>query len=189
MGQKSALYNALSGEIMGYYDSLDSPLPATLPSGSASLEITDSEWQAGLSSPYQPVTVVNGALNIPSGPTLAQAQSSQIALLQSAFQQAEQAPVSITLASGVTASFGMTPHDWTKIVGLYAKYVAKGIALPSGYTITDITGKAQAVIVTDIESLMNAGEAQIQATIAKAATLIGQIEAATSVQEVTAVGW
>ena len=188
MGQKSALYNALSGEIMGYYDSLDSPLPKTLPTGSDAVDITDSEWQAGLSSRYAP-TVVSGVYTIPSGPTLEQAQSSQIALLQSAFQQAEQAPVSITLASGVTASFGMTPHDWTKIVGLYAKYVAKGIALPSGYTITDITGKAQAVIVTDIESLMNAGEAQIQATIAKAATLIGQIEAATSVSEVTAVVW
>ena len=128
-------------------------------------------------------------ISAPSAILLAQVKVSQIALLQSAFQQAEQAPVSVTLASGITTSFGMTPHDWTKIVGLYAKYVAKGIALPSGYTITDITGKAQAVIVTDIESLMNAGEAQIQATIAKAGTLIGQIEAATSVQEVTAVVW
>ena len=145
-------------------------------------EFPCTEAQAQNPTAYQ---VVNGKIV----ESLTAAQTAQIALLQSAFQQAEQAPVSIALASGVTASFGMTPHDWTKIVGLYAKYVAKGIALPSGYTITDITGKAQAVIVTDIESLMNAGEAQIQATIAKAATLIGQIEAATSVQEVTAVGW
>lgn len=128
---------------------------------------------------------VNGVLT----PNINQAKASQIALLQTSAQQAEQAPVSIALASGVTASFGMTPHDWTKIVGLYAKYVAKGVAVPSGYTIPDITGKAQVVTATDLENLMNAGEAQIQATIAKAATLIGQIEAATSVQEVTALGW
>ena len=159
----------------------------TIPQGA----VVCTEAQAKNPSQYMvdtsttPPSVVSTPISI----LLAQAKSAQIALLQSSAQQAEQAPISIALASGVTASFGMTPHDWTKIVGLYAKYVAKGIALPSGYTITDITGKAQAVIVTDIESLMNAGEAQIQATIAKAATLIGQIEAATSVQEVTALGW
>ena len=189
MGQKSALYNALSGEIMGYYDSLDSPLPATLPSGSASLEITDSEWQAGLSSPYQPVTVVNGALNIPSGPTLAQAQSSQIALLQSAFQQAEQAPVSITLASGVTASFGMTPHDWTKIVGLYSKYVAKGAALPAGYQIPSTSGVLQAVTVVDIENLFDAGETQMTGAISKLSSLASEVTSATTVSAVQSIVW
>ena len=122
-------------------------------------------------------------------PNINQAKASQIALIQSSAQQAEQAPISIALASGVTAQFGMTPHDWTKIVGLYAKYVAKSIALPSGYTIPDMTGKAQAVTVADLENLMDSGETQIQSTITKAATLIGQVEAATSVQEVTAVGW
>ena len=152
------------------------------PSSYPSNEVACTQSQAQSPMAYQ---IVNGQIV----ESLAYAKTSQIILLQSAFQQAEQAPVSITMASGVTAAFGMTPHDWTKIVGLYSKYVAKGIALPSGYTITDITGKAQAVIVTDIESLMNAGEAQIQATIAKAGTLIGQIEAATSVQEVTALGW
>ena len=152
------------------------------PTSYPSNEIPCTQAQAQTPMAYQ---VVNGQIV----ESLAYAKTAQIAALKYALQKAEQAPVSLTLASGVTTSFGMTPHDWTKIVGLYAKYVAKGIALPSGYTITDITGKAQAVIVTDIESLMNAGEAQIQATIAKAATLIGQIEAATSVQEVTALGW
>ena len=128
---------------------------------------------------------VNGVLT----PNLAQAQAQQIALIQSSASQAEQAPVSLTLSSGVTASFGMTPHDWTKIVGIYAKYVAKGATLPSGYTIPDITGKAQAVTVSDIENLMNAGESQIQATIVKAQTLIGQIEAATTVSGVQAIVW
>ena len=66
----------------------------------------------------------------PIPPTLAEVQTAQIALLQSAFQKAEQAPVSLTLASGITTSFGMMPHDWTKIVGLYSKYVAKGIRSP-----------------------------------------------------------
>lgn len=188
MGQKSALYNSTTGSIIGYYDSEDSPLPKTLPSGAESVDITDQEWQAGLSSRYAP-SVMSGVYTIPSGPTLIQAQAQQIALIQSSASQAEQAPVSLTLSSGVTASFGMTPHDWTKIVGLYSKYVAKGVAVPSGYTIPDITGKAQAVTVSDIENLMNAGETQIQATITKAQTLIGQIEAATTVSGVQSIVW
>ena len=184
MGQKYASYNS-NFVVDGFYDSVDSPVPV----GVTAIPITDAEWQSALSSPYQPVTVVNGVLNIPSGPTLAQAESSQIALLQSAFQQAEQAPVSLTLASGVTASFGMTPHDWTKIVGLYSKYVAKGIALPSGYQISDTNGALQAVTVADIENLFDAGETRMTGAIAKLASLVSQVEAATTVSEVQAITW
>ena len=184
MGQKFASYDT-TGKVIGFYDSVDSPVP----SGVATIPITDTEWQAALSSPYQPVTVVNGVLTIPSGPTLAQAKTSQIALLQSAFQKAEQAPVSITLASGVTTSFGMTPHDWTKIVGLYSKYVAKGDPIPSGYQIPDVNGALQSVTVTDIENLFDAGETQMTGAIAKLASLVGQVEAATKVSDVQAIVW
>ena len=184
MGQKFASYNS-NFVVNGFYDSIDSPVP----SGVTAIPITDAEWQAALSSPYQPVTVVNGVLTIPSGPTLAQAKSRQIALLQSAFQKAEQAPVSITLASGVTTSFGMTPHDWTKIVGLYSKYVVKGIALPSGYQIPDTNGTLQAVTVTDIENLFNAGETQMTGAIAKLASLVAQVQSATTVSAVQAIVW
>ena len=184
MGQKYASYNT-SEIVIGYYDSVDSPPPAT----ATTIPITDAEWRAALSSPYQPVTVVNGVLTIPSGPTLAQAKSRQIALLQSAFEQAEQAPLSLTLASGVTTSFGMTPHDWTKIVGLYSKYVAKGIALPSGYQIPDANGTLQAVTVTDIENLFNGGETQMTGAIAKLASLVGEVESATTVSAVQAIVW
>ena len=184
MGQKYASYNSL-GIVNGFYDSIDSPVP----SGVTAIPITDAEWQSALSSPYKPLMVVNGVLTIPSGPTLAQAQASQIALLQSAFQKAEQAPVSVTLASGVTTSFGMTPHDWTKIVGLYSKYVAKGAALPSGYQIPDVKGVLQSVTVTDIENLFDAGETQMTGAIAKLSSLVGQVEAATTVSAVQAIVW
>ena len=125
----------------------------------------------------------------PASVLLTQAQASQIALLQSAFQKAEQAPVSVTLASGVTTSFGMTPHDWTKIVGLYSKYAAKGVALPSGYQIPDVNGTLQAVTVTDIENLLNAGETQMTGAITKLASLVSQVEAATTVSAVQAIVW
>ena len=184
MGQKYASYNT-SGTVIAYYDSEDSPPPDS----ATVIKITDTQWMSAISSPYQPVTVVNGVLTIPSGPTLAQAQASQIALLQSAFQQAEQAPVSVTLASGATTSFGMTPHDWTKIVGLYSKYVAKGIALPSGYQIPDTNGALQAVTVADIENLFDAGETQMTGAITKIASLVAQVQAATTVSAVQAIVW
>ena len=127
--------------------------------------------------------VVNGQIV----ESLSYAKTSQIILLQSAFQQAEQAPVSLTLTSGVTTSFGMTPHDWTKIVGLYSKYVAKGVTVPSGYQIPDANGVLQAVTVADIENLFDAGETQMTGAISKLASLVVQVESATTVSAVQAI--
>lgn len=159
----------------------------TIPKGA----IPCTEAQAKTPSAYlvdistTPHTVVDA----PTSVLLAQAQASQIALLQSAFQQAEQSPVSVTLASGVTTSFGMMPHDWTKIVGLYSKYVAKGDALPSGYQIPDANGTLQAVTVTDIANLFDAGETQMTGAIAKLASLVAQVQSATTVSAVQAIVW
>ena len=82
MGQKYASYNS-SGAVIAYYDSLDSPPPAT----ATVIAITDSQWQAAIASPY-PVTVASGALVIPTGPTLAQAQAAQSALIKQGFANA-----------------------------------------------------------------------------------------------------
>ena len=152
------------------------------PSSYPSNEVACTQSQAQSPMAYQ---AVNGQIM----ESLSYAKTSQTALLQSAFQQAEQAPVSITLASGVTTAFGMTPHDWTKIVGLYSKYVAKGIALPSGYQIPDVNGVLQAITVADIENLFDAGEAQMTGAIAKLASLVGQVEAAKTVSAVQAIVW
>ena len=184
MGQKYASYDS-NGIVNGFYDSIDSPVP----SGVTAIPITDAEWRAALSSPYQPVTVVNGVLTIPSGPTLAQAQSRQIALLQSAFQKAEQAPVSITLASGVTTSFGMSPHDWAKIVGLYSKYVVKGDPVPSGYPLPDVNMILHFVTKADIDNLFEAGKTQIDNAVSKLASLIEAVNTATTVSAVQAIVW
>ena len=152
------------------------------PSSYPSNEIPCTEPQAKNPMAYQ---VVNGQVV----DSLSYAKSTQIALLQSAFEKAEQAPVSLTLASGVTTSFGMTPHDWSKIIGLYSKYVAKGAALPSGYRIPDVHGTLQAVTVADIENLFDAGETQMTGAIAKLSSLVSQVEAATTVSAVQAIVW
>ena len=123
----------------------------------------------------------------PIPPTLAEQQTAQIALLQSAFEQAEQAPISLTLASGITTSFGMTPHDRTKIVGLYAKYVAKGDAVPSGYSLPDANMVLRVVTATDIDNLFEAGKTQMTGAIAKLASLVAQVQSATTVSAVQAI--
>ena len=145
-------------------------------------EFPCTEAQAQNPTAYQ---VVNGKIV----ESLTAAQTAQIALLQSAFQKAEQSPISITLASGVTTSFGMTPHDWTKIVGLYSKYVAKGAALPSGYQIPDVKGVLQSVTVTDIENLFDAGETQIDNAVSKLASLLESVNTATTVEAVKSITW
>ena len=185
---QQVLYSTATSEVLQWQDTEKFNYAAP-PSGTDTLAVTSEEWANQSGQWY----VVNGTLTQTNPNALPQAQASQIALLQSAFQKAEQSPVSVTLASGVTASFGMTPHDWTKIVGLYSKYVAKGIALPSGYQIPDVNGVLQAVTVADIENLFNAGETQMAGAIAKLESLVGQVEAATKVatkvSDVQAIVW
>lgn len=172
-----------SGPITGTGSTPD----GTIPSGA----IPCTEAQAKTPSAYlvdistTPHTVVDA----PTSVLLAQAQATQIALLTASAQKAEQSPISIALASGVTTSFGMTPHDWTKIVGLYSKYVAKGVTVPSGYQIPDVNGVLQIVTVTDIENLFDAGEAQMTGAISKLASLVGQIESATTISAVQSIAW
>ena len=90
MGQKYASFNS-SGAVIGYYDSVDSPPP----SGADVIKITNSQWLAAISSPY-PVAVVNGVLVIPTGPTLAQAQTAQKALITQSYNTAtDYVPVTI----------------------------------------------------------------------------------------------
>ena len=178
------LYSTVTSEVLQWQDT-EKFSYGTAPTGTATLAVTSAEWANQSGQWY----VVNGALTQTDPNALPKAQASQIALLQSAFEKAEQAPVSLTLASGVTTSFGMSPHDWSKIVGIYSKYVAKGVALPSGYQIPDIAGKLQTVTVADIENLLNAGETQINNAIDKLATLIAQIESATTVTSVQSIAW
>ena len=63
MGQKYAAYDT-TGKIIGYYDSIDSPVPT----GVNAIPISDQQWQTCLSSPGAFV-VVNKALTTNLTPT------------------------------------------------------------------------------------------------------------------------
>ncbi len=159
----------------------------TLPQGA----IVCTKEQAKNASQYvvDTSTIPPTVVNAPSAILLAQAQSRQIALLQSAFEKAEQAPVSLTLASGITASFGMTPHDWTKIVGLYSKYVVKGDPIPSNYPLPDVNMVLRTVTKADIDNLFEAGKTQIDNAVSKLASLLESVNTATTVEAVKSITW
>jgi len=69
MGTKLAAYDS-SGNIIGYYDTDDSPLPF----GLMAIEITDAQWQECISSPGW--IVVDNALVAPPAASLNQVQAS-----------------------------------------------------------------------------------------------------------------
>lgn len=191
MGQKSALYNSTTGAIIGYYDSVDSPLPQTLPSGSDSLDITDSEWQAGISSPYAP-SVISGVYTIPTGPTLEQAKSAQIALLQASYQSSVNAPVTFKNAAGVTSTYpsGNTVlTNGMKASALLAQVIAAG---SSAWTLDkwlDTNNVAQTFTFSDLQGLAGAMEAAITIDWSDLILKIDEVNQATSVSAVKAIVW
>lgn len=191
MGQKSAVYNTATGAIIGYYDSIDSPLPATLPSGAASLDITDTEWQAGISSPYAP-SVISGVYTIPTGPTLEQAKSAQIALLQASYQSSVNAPVTFKNAAGVTSTYpsGNTVlTNGMKASALLAQVIAAG---SSAWTLDkwlDTNNVAQTFTFSDLQGLAGAMEAAITIDWSDLILKIDEVNQATSVSAVKAIVW
>ena len=152
------------------------------PSSYPTNEIVCTEAQAQNPTVYQ---VVNGQIV----ESLSYAKTSQITLLQSALQKAEQSPIHITLSSGITTSFNMTSHDWTKIVGLYSKYVVKGDSLPTPYPLLDSRNVLQYITKIDIENLYNAGEAQTVNATTKFDTLVKSVQTATTVEAIKAIVW
>lgn len=90
MAQKYAAYD-LTGAIVAYYDSIDSPVPAGLPV----LEITEAEWLLCIATPSY--TVVDGALVAPAAKTDAE-------LLVGA-QSAKNSNLSVECAAAIKAGF------------------------------------------------------------------------------------
>lgn len=187
MGQKYASYDS-QGIVNGFYDSVDSPPPSSV----TVIEITDAEWQSAISSPYQPITVVNGVLTIPTGPTLDQAKASQIALLKAYYQDAINAPVTFTNAAGVTSTY--PSWDTVLVTGQKAKNLLAEIisAGSSAWTLgkwLDTKDVAQIFTFSDLQGLAGAMEAAITVDYTDLVSKIAQVNAAQTVAEVQAVTW
>lgn len=177
MGQKYAAYDT-QGNIAAYYDSVDSPVPASI---SATLAITDAQWQTCINTPgYK---VVGGALVAPPAPTAAQllssAQSAQIATIEAAYQNAIQQPVSYM---GATFQADQGSQD------VLAKSLSAG-SVPSGMFWLDADNAQVQMSFTQLQGLAGAMLAQGQAAFAKKTALKQQIRSATTVSAVQAITW
>lgn len=127
MGQKFASYNA-QGAITGYYDSVDSPVPA----GVTAIEISVSQWQACLAG-GNGYAVVNGALVAPAAPTaldlLAAAQASQTTLVSNACANAITSGFNSS-ALGATYTYPSQPADQANLsASVLAALLAQGSAV------------------------------------------------------------
>ena len=182
MGQKYASYNA-SGAVIAYYDSVDSPPPKT----ATVLAITDAQWQAALSSQY-PVTVENDALVIPTGPTLAQAQATQVARLRGGYANANAANISFTNAAGVTDTYQGDPTSVADLNNCLSAFRAAA-AVPSGFYWRSATNNNNAFTYADLVNLAAALANRGFANFAQLQTLKANVMAATTVSDVQAVVW
>ena len=165
MGQKYASYNA-SGVVITYYDSIDSPPPST----ATVLAITDAQWQAALACQYPPILVQNDTLVIPTGPTLWQAQTAQIALLRGAYGNANAANISFTDAAGVTDTYQCDPAS----VQAMKTYIAGG-SVPKGFIWRSATNANNAFTYGDLTALVAAIAARNFANFQTLQSLIAKV--------------
>jgi len=163
----------------------DGRVYASLPASVDLLPLTQAEWDAKETTPY----ILNGILVAGPGQSLSDAQSMQIADIQSAALLAQVAPLTFTNAANVTTSFPMDASAQMKYLGAYTRYVVHGATLPANFAFYDATGAAVVFTVTDIDNFATAGFGQVEAALEKQASLIAQIEAATTVAAVQAIVW
>ncbi|WP_322076416.1 DUF4376 domain-containing protein [Burkholderia cepacia] len=190
MRQKFAAYDS-TGKITAFYDSIDSPVPANVENV---IELTDTEWQACISTPGY--TVEAGVLVAPPVPTAAQqladAQSSQIALINAACQA--------QIVAGFTSSALGAPHTYpsqlTDQQNLSASVLASVMPnLPSDWTTpfwcADATENWAYVAHTaaQIQQVGQDGKSAILSAIETKATLAAEISAARTISAVQAITW
>lgn len=178
MGQKYASYNAQE-VVTGFYDSIDSPPPAI----ASVIAITDAEWQGALSCAYPPVTVVNGALVIPTGPTLAQAQSAQVATLRSACQSAITGGFSSS-ALGSAYTYGSGVTDQANLNTIASSPTGGSLWCETGgsWTMKPHTQAQAQAVLSDFVAWLNACQSKL-------AALTAEVEAATTVEAVKSITW
>jgi len=177
VGQKIAAFDG-NGNIVAFYDSVDSPVPAGITN---TVNLTDAQWQACINTPgYK---VVSGALVAPPAPTAAQllasAQAAQIEIIEAAYQNAIQQPVSY-MSTAFQADLDSQ--------GVLAKSLVAG-SVPVGFFWLDANNTQVSMTFAQLQGLAGAMLVQGQTAFAKKTGLKQQIRAATTAAAVQAIAW
>lgn len=189
MGQKYAAYNA-QGAITAFYDDVDSPAPE----GVSTIEITDVEWQACIST--LGYTVVNSILTAPPVPSvaeiLAQAQAVQVAALASACQAAILGGFASS-ALGSEYSYPAKATDQQNLASSVLSSLMPNLAADwtTPFWCADSTGTwaFRAHSAAQIQQVGQDGKAAVLAAMTKNQTLATEVIEATTVAAVQAIVW
>jgi len=125
---------------------------------------------------------------VPPIPTLATAQHAQITRLTTAYNAAIAAPVSVTLASGVSASFATDAQSLTNLNEAISANMANATWGPN-FWYTANGGTASPVTYADLHTIAQAIQAAEVPDIQNLHTKIGEVMAATTVSTVQAISW
>lgn len=170
-----------SGEVYAYNDDVTVAIVngVSTVTTAAGVKLTSAPTDL---QPYTPPTPTAAEL-------LAQSQLAQIAAIQAACEQTENAPLAFTNAAGTATTYPMDAGSRQKYLGAYTKYVVHGQALPSPFSFMDVNGNLVAFTVADIDSFSNPAFTQEQDAVNKLGSLIAQVKAATTVADVQAITW
>lgn len=186
MSQKLAAYDATTGAITGLYDSVDSPAPK----GASVIDLTDSQWQACISTPGY--TVKGGVLFAPAPPTaaqqLAQAQAVQVLSLEAAYVKAITTDVAFTTAAGVSKTYQADSASQTVLAQATQGYVLAG-AVPAGFYWVASDNTKVAFTLADLKGLYAAMLAQGWTAFQHLQAQKAAVAAATSIATAQAITW
>ncbi len=156
------------------------------------LDISAGTWTCGETKGTCPTTLIPYTGPWPIPPTLAQAQSAQIALLKADYQTAINAPVTFTNAAGVTSTY--PSGNTILITGDKAKTLLSETisAGASAWTLgkwLDTNDVAQTFTFADLQGLASAMEAAVTVDYETLVSKIAEVNAASTVSAVQAITW
>ena len=179
-----AQYNPalLPAPVLGWYDTAEFDYP-TLPPSTDLLALTPAQWAERTSGQW---AVSNGALvaYVPPviAPTLAQAQATQIGIVNAAAQAA--------LAAIIAAYPDLEVATWPQQYSEALAYTASNTAAtPMLSAIATAASSTVAAMAAGVMAKASAYQAASGAVIGKRIALTGEIAAATTVAAVQAVTW
>lgn len=144
------------------------------------LPLPDPSWQP--ISDSQASAVQNPPL------TLAQAQTAQLALLQTAYASAVTDPVTFTTAGGITKAFQSDMDSQIVLVKTQQGFALAG-SVPQGFYWVSADNTQVPFTLADLKGLYSAMLAQGWAAFQRLQAQKAAVRAATTVAAVTAVNW
>ena len=130
----------------------------------------------------------SGVFSAPAGPSLAQAQATQIATIESGYQNSIIQPIPFTTAGGVTKTFQTDTNSQSVLMQALTGYNLAG-SVPSGFFWLAADNTQVPFTLADLKGLAEAMLGQGFVAFSHKATQKAAIRAATTISAVQAIAW